>query len=85
MQSNHLRRSTIRYFSALLALFLVAPLHADVLDQCDAGIVGLHHDVEQGQRDVGVARQQVARLCGRVGAQQFDFAALEREAGEDQA
>ena len=29
MQSNHLRRSTIRYFSALLALFLVAPLHAE--------------------------------------------------------
>ena len=53
--------------------------------QRKAGLLRLHHDIEQHHRDVGVHREQAARLGGAVRAQEFQAAIGKLEVAEDEA
>ncbi len=60
----------------------VAQLLADFAHQAQARVVGLHHHVEQHQRDVAVAGQHAARLGARMRVQEAELPALEHEIGQ---
>ncbi len=45
-------------------------LVADITDQVEAGLIGFHHHVHQGDSDVGMLAQLLARLRAVVGVQQ---------------
>ena len=52
-------------------------LVADVLDEIEAGDVGLHDDVEQHGRDIGIVAHQHAALGRGIGGEDFQRGAVE--------
>jgi hypothetical protein len=58
---------------------------ADVLHQVQAGLVALHHHVEQDHRDVVVLGEHLLGLGGGGGREDQQRAVLELEAGQHQA
>ena len=63
---------------------MVAEFLADAARQHQAGVLGLHHHVEQHQRDVGGVAQRLEPLGGAVSRKQFELAALEADVAQRQ-
>jgi hypothetical protein len=64
---------------------LVLELRADEVDQLEAGIVGLHHDVEQDGGDVRNRAHELAALRGRIGRKDLDALAMQAVVVEGEA
>ena len=61
---------------------LLLQLPADVIDELEAGIVGLHHHVEQHDGDVAPLGQQRPGLLARMGREDVEPTPVEAVAGE---
>ncbi len=63
---------------------LVVELFAHPARHFQAGILALHHYVQEHQRDVALARQHLFRFGAAVGVDESQAAPLEAEAGQGQ-